>query len=193
MTRWGVGAVLLVAIVLAPGCGGAGEAATPSKTSVQEFPSATTVTAPPPSDAAGAGGNPAPNQSTSKAVNQPSPQLSSRNGASAPAAPSGPAASPTQMTVKVTPTCVRRGQILNVEIWTVSRAALALIIGYSDGQPHGAMHIDDAREDGTYTWRVLVAPDVPLGKGKVLISSSNGNESDARDVLFEVASGTKCT
>jgi hypothetical protein len=97
------------------------------------------------------------------------------------------------MTVTVTPACVKRGEILTVRIWTVSRAALGLIVGYSDGQPHGAMHIDDAREDGTYVWKVLVAPDVPPGSGKVLISSSNGNESDARDVLFTVASGSKCT
>jgi hypothetical protein len=94
--------------------------------------------------------------------------------------------------VTVDPACTRKGATLAVSIRTVSAAALGLVLSYSDGDPHGGMHIDDANGAGTYVWRVLVPPNAPPGEGNVLVSSSNGKESAARQVRFAVAGPKGC-
>jgi hypothetical protein len=94
--------------------------------------------------------------------------------------------------VEVKPSCARRGSSLAVRITTVANAALGLAIGYSDNQPHGAMQISDADGAGSFVWKVLVAPDSPEGRASVLVSSSNGKESAAQQIVFAVAGAKGC-
>ena len=94
--------------------------------------------------------------------------------------------------ITVDPPCARRGSAMAVNIRTVSAAALGLALSYADGDPHGAMHIDDASGEGSYVWRILVPLEVPPGPASVLVSSSNGKESAARQVRFVVAGAKGC-
>ena len=94
--------------------------------------------------------------------------------------------------IELNPPCARRGSVLAVSIRTVSAAALGLALSYSDGNPHGAMHIDDASSEGSYVWRILVPPEAPSGAASVLVSSSNGKEAAARQVRFVVAGAKGC-
>ena len=184
MSRW-MTLIAAGALVAVPACGGAQIAAGPGgpNPSVQELlPASEAHGAPPPPHAPGAGRTPAPSTTPRAAV------LAAGTGSGVQGASRG--ALPLE--VAVDPGCVAMAGVVAVTITTVPDAALAMVIGYADGQPHGAMHIDDADGSGGFVWRVIVPPDAPQGSANVLVSSSNGTESAARQVTFAVAGRTGC-
>lgn len=74
-------------------------------------------------------------------------------------------------------TCVSPGSWLIVTITTPPKAALAMVVGYSDDEAHGAMLTGEADASGNYVWRVAVEPTVPEGVARVLVSATGANGS----------------
>lgn len=92
--------------------------------------------------------------------------------------------------VTLSATCVAPGDLLIVTLSAPPKAGLGMVIGYADNQPHGAMNTGESDSTGAYVWRVPVAPTVPDGQARVLVTSTGANwkgEGGTADAVFMVA------
>lgn len=92
--------------------------------------------------------------------------------------------------------CVRPGDLLTVTITGPPSAGVAAVIGFSDGQSHGATIFGETDPTGRYVWRVLIEPTVPAGKARALASVTGPNRSSegggSADKPFQVADLSGC-
>lgn len=108
-----------------------------------------------------------------------------------------PPPEPVLVHISVSPECVHPAGSLAVTIRTEPEtpgAILSMVIGYSDKQAHGAMHIADADGQGVYVWHVVVSPDVPPGDAIVMVlaRARDGSRSGMGNSTFRVAAPGSC-
>lgn len=122
----------------------------------------------------------------------PAPKSKTRP-APSPSKPAAPIASPSYagdmaLTASIKPDCLTIGGKATVELVTEPRAALTIVVTYSDSRPHESSESAVSDEEGGHSYSFEVALDAPPGRGHVLISalSEDGNRSGGAIIPFEV-------
>lgn len=100
--------------------------------------------------------------------------------------------------VRISPSCIRRGTRVTVNVTTRPYAATAAAAAYSDGRSRGANTIGAADPTGSWIWTFVVSPEAPDGPGQIMVSAqdrsaqsndegaSSSGEGAARKYPFEV-------
>lgn len=165
------GAALVAVFVLTAGCGPRDVPADPSA----EVPRGTAAASSTPAGADGPSAvdpSRAPTADATGTASEPSVAAGSKSPRPTVTSGYGPQHNNGAVRISLSDDCVSPGSVLVITIAASRRAGLGMVVAFSDGDPHGAMHAGGADDAGRFVWRVPIAPTVPDGEARVLVTAT---------------------